>query len=187
MRIVLVRHGKPDVEKYTSGEDGSYREWLKKYNAAGINKLDKPPAELVKLIGEFDVVLSSDLKRAVDSAQALANGKEIIKDKVFREFELPESKRKLPRFSPGVWSLIFRILWFTGYSNKSENFSDAKERIRSSADKLIELSEDHSGIVLIGHGLMNRFIGRELIKRGWKKHGRTGSSYWGFSEYIKKT
>ena len=185
MRIILVRHGEPDMEGYTSGKDGSYGEWLKKYNAAGINKRKKPPVELMKTIEKFDVVASSDLKRAVDSAQLIVKNKVIMRNPVFREFELPDSKKKYPKFTPGIWSFIFRLLWFVGYSNKSENFLDAKKRIKLSAEKLTDLANKHTEIVLVGHGLMNRFIGIELKKTGWKKKKKRGTGYWSYSEYTR--
>ncbi len=173
------------MEAYTSGKKGSYGEWLKKYNAAGITKNRKPPPELVKTIEKFDVVASSDLKRAVDSAQLIVKNKVIIKNPVFREFELPDSKKRYPKFTPGIWSVIFRLLWFVGYSNKSENFQDSKNRIKLSAEKLSDLANKHSEIVLVGHGLMNSFIGMELKKMGWKKKRKRGKGYWCYSEYTK--
>lgn len=185
MRIILVRHGEPDMDAYTSGKDGSYGEWLKRYNAAGINKKRKPPAELLKEIEKFDIVVSSDLKRAVDSAQLIVKNKVIMRNPVFREFELPDSKKKYPKFTPGIWSVIFRILWFIGYSNKSEDFTDAKKRIKLSAEKLTDMADKHSEIVMVGHGLMNKFIGMELKKTGWKKTGKRGKGYWCYSEYFK--
>ena len=185
MRILLVRHGEPDMKEYTSGKDGTYGEWLKKYNASGIRQEMRPPEELLKLIEDVDVLISSDLKRALDSARLLAGNKVIMQNPIFREFELPENKKKYPKFSPEIWSTIFRILWFTGYSNKSENFTDAKIRIKDSAEKLEDLAIKHSEIVLVGHGLMNRFIGMELKKQGWKKRRNGGKGYWCYFEYTK--
>lgn len=185
MKIILVRHGEPDMAEYTSGKDGTYGEWLKKYNASGIRQEMRPPEELLELIDEVDVLISSDLKRALDSARLLAGNKVIMQNPIFREFELPESKRKLPKFSPGIWSFIFRVLWFSGYSNKSENFTDAKKRIKLSADKLTDLAIKHSDVVLVGHGLMNRFIGAELKKQGWRKGRYGGKGYWSYFEYTR--
>ncbi len=173
------------MKAYSSAKDGTYGEWLKKYNASGIRQERRPPEELLNLIEDFDVVMSSDLKRALDSAHMLAGSKVIMKNRVFREFELPESKKNYPRFTPEIWSLIFRILWFFGYSNKSENFSDAKKRIKLSADKLEDLAIKHSDIILVGHGLMNRFIGMELKKQGWRKKRSGGKGYWNYCEFTK--
>jgi len=166
-------------------KDGTYGEWLEKYNNSGIREEMRPPDELVERVEKFDVVMSSDLKRALDSAHLLAGNKALMQNPVFREFELPETKKNLPRFTPGIWSFIFRVLWFFGYSNRSEHFTVAKERIKESAEKLTEIAEKYSDIVLVGHGLMNRFIGGELRKRGWKKRGKSGKNYWSFCEYKK--
>ena len=125
------------------------------------------------------------LSQELDSAHLLAGNRVIMQNSIFREFELPENKKNYPKFSPEIWSTIFRILWFTGYSNKSENFADAKKRIKESAEKLEDLSIKHSEIVLVGHGLMNRFIGMELKKQGWKKKRNGGKGYWSYFEFTK--
>jgi len=173
------------MKAYNSGKDGTYGEWLKKYNESGIRQEMRPPDNLIQAIKKIDVVISSDLKRALDSAQMLAGSRVIMRNKIFREFELPENKKKYPKFTPGLWSIIFRVLWFTGYSNMSENFTDARKRIKLSADKLTDLASKHTSIILVGHGLMNRFIGLELKKRGWRKKHRCGRGYWSYSEYEK--
>ncbi len=185
MRIVIVRHGEPDMKEFNARKDGTYGEWLKKYNASGIRQEMRPPEELLELIDKFDVLISSDLKRALDSANLLAGSKVIMQNPIFREFELPETKKSYPRLTPGIWSFIFRVLWFFGYSNKSEHFKDARERIKLSAEKLTELAIAHSDIVLVGHALMNRFIGMELKNQGWKKVGSSGKGYWSNCEYTK--
>ncbi len=185
MRIILARHGEPDMVGFNSKNNKSYGEWLKKYNSSGIKKESNPPTELLTFAKKCDVIFSSNLKRAVDSVYKLDTGNKIITDKVFREFELPDNKKQYPKFTPDIWSVIFRILWFVGYSNKNENFADAKKRIKLSVEKLLNAAETNSDILLVGHGLMNKFIGMELKRTGWKRTGNKGRGYWSYSEYSK--
>ena len=53
----------------------------------------------------------------------------IVGNPIFREMGLPFGKLSYPRISPDVWAVIFRVLWFLGYSANSESFRKAKQRV----------------------------------------------------------
>ena len=38
-------------------------------------------------------------------------------------------------------------------------------------------------VTLLGHGLMNRLIGKELVRRGWKSQGKMGSDNWDYGMF----
>ncbi len=186
MRIILVRHGEPDVEGWSSGKGNSYGEWLEVYNGAGIKPDSHPGEKLIKSLETCKMFVCSDLKRSYKSASIINSRTAVIKNPVFREFELPESKRKLPAFTPRIWSVIFRVLWFVGYSKNSENFNDSKKRIKESVEILNGIALKFNDIALVGHGLINKFIGMELKKNGWKKISGAGKGFWSHSEYFKE-
>lgn len=50
--------------------------------------------------------------------------------------------------------------------------------------RLIELSEEHDRVVLVGHGGMNYFMRRILLKQGWKLQGKASSKNWGLTRLV---
>jgi len=47
------------------------------------------------------------------------------------------------------------------------------------ADILVTFAKVSNGpVLLMGHGVMNRLIGKELISLGWKVFRRQGNGYW---------
>jgi hypothetical protein len=51
--------------------------------------------------------------------------------------------------------------------------------------KLTELAAEHSHVLLVGHGFINHFIARELLKSGWTGPGRPGPEYWSYGVYER--
>ena len=80
-------------------------------------------------------------------------------------FQFPSNLR-LPAL---VWIIFARLLWGLGYSLDSYSQVDAKKQAKQAADFLEQRFSDIGSTVLVGHGLTNLFIARELKKRGW--HG----------------
>ena len=85
---------------------------------------------------------------------------------------------KLPfSFKAYTWLLISRIFWFAGFSGKVESFKNAKIRAKNSAKELQELANIHGKVVFFGHGMLNKYIAKELNSRGWNGTP-TGKKYW---------
>lgn len=80
-------------------------------------------------------------------------------------------------FKAYTWLLINRILWLLGFSGKVESFKVAKIRAKSSAEKLHGLATLHGKIAVFGHGLMNKYMAKELSKLGWSSTSK-GKKYW---------
>nr|WP_244309277.1 hypothetical protein [Pseudomonas duriflava] len=54
-------------------------------------------------------------------------------------------------------------------------------------DKLVSLSEEASGtVLLLGHGIMNRLIAKQLKRRGWEQNVKQGSDYWSYAIFEKQ-
>ena len=98
-------------------------------------------------------------------------------DKIRQELE-----RKLKAIG---WSLKwcgcdnYRIINKNGQSIKQ-----AKNRAKYASKKLIELAEEHEKVILIGHGLMNRLIAKQLNYKNWKGPVSPGKRYWEFGIYT---
>ncbi len=112
-------------------------------------------------------------------------------DEIFCEAELPKIQLPIFKLTPHVWSMIFRVFWFAGISYKAESIEEFKLRVSLAAKKLIQLAQNHDSVLLIGHGIINRFLAKELIAKGWLgEEAPNGNKYWGYkyweyTTYIK--
>lgn len=176
MEIILMRHGKPaftDTKKVAAHEIPA---WIERYDLSDIR--DNPPEACRVIAHRARMTASSHHPRAITSGTALNLEPEIV-DNVFREAELPVYIIPVLRLSPFSWIIFFRLIWFCGMSKEAESLSAAKKRARRAADILINHAKEHDGpVLLIGHGIMNRLIAKELTSLGWKEHTRAGKGYW---------
>ncbi|MBL3601106.1 MAG: histidine phosphatase family protein [gamma proteobacterium endosymbiont of Lamellibrachia anaximandri] len=187
MRIVLLRHGKPDVPELGRMRVSELCHWIKAYNSAGLKRSQRPSEKAVEIAAGCNVVVCSDLPRSAESAEIL--GVEVVdfKASIFREMELPSANWPSPRLPPEIWAVFFRVLWFLGYSSKGESLREARMRALSGANRLEAIAEKHGSVILIGHGLLNRSIAKALLKNGWAGPLDPGKNYWEFGVYERRT
>lgn len=186
MEISLIRHGRSLLSENDRITINDFRSWIEKYDSSGVNEEAAYPPETIKRAADAKVVITSDLKRSVESARLLNPEAKIISDPLFRETELPVCSTELfqLRLRPGIWAVILRLVWFSGYSRKCESLKEAKLRAEKAAKKLIDSSIEYGPIVLVGHGFMNILIAKELKKKGWKGRRKTASEHWGCTTYF---
>lgn len=187
MRIVLLRHGKPNLihsEKITSAELGK---WINQYNSASLDLECQPKTEAVNIIKSANKFVCSNLSRSTESANILGVNNIYFIGSCFREVELPYFKIPLLKLSPKAWSIIFRILWFCGLKTNSESLTEAKIRASTSVSKLKEIAKNNDSVVFIGHGFINKFIAKELLLSGWHNPVPLGNKYWEFGVYEYPT
>ena len=103
----------------------------------------------------------------------------------FRETELPTFPRILGlKLSPNNWAVVFRCLWFSGYSRRCESVANAKRRAKLASEQLVKYAEEHkSVIVVVGHGFFNRLIAEELKKMGWEGKRKSSAKHWNCTTY----
>lgn len=106
-----------------------------------------------------------------------------MQDALFCEAELPFALWRAPRLPPEAWAAIFRILWFFGYSRGADSLAQTQSRARAAALKLVALAAD-GPVLLVGHGIMNRLIGKELQAMGWAARSRQRSQHWSMGGYV---
>ncbi|MCG8708054.1 histidine phosphatase family protein [Brenneria sp. 4F2] len=172
-----MRHGKPgftDAQKVAAHEMPA---WIEHYDLSDIS--DNQPPEACRLMArKARMVASSHLPRAISSGAVLNLNPQLVDD-IFREAELPIYLIPILRLSPFSWIILFRLIWLCGMSKEAESLSMAKRRARRAADILISHAREHDGpILLMGHGIINRLIAKELTSLGWKKRTRAGKGYW---------
>lgn len=186
MKISLIRHGRSkciDNYRITCKE---FSAWVEKYDYNGVFEENSYPKETIEKIAAANIVFTSDLKRAIESANILNRRVEIISLPVFRETELPAPFAKIfgLKLNPKMWAVIFRCLWFIGYSKDCESFSYAKKRAEKAAKILVEYAQEHQSVALVGHAFINMLIGKELRKMGWKGKRKTSAKHWLSTTYF---
>jgi len=106
---------------------------------------------VTKLASEADVVISSTLRRAIESA-TLASGR--APDEQWDE--LVEAALPPPNFGwymtgPRQWGTIARISWWLGFSGGEETRREAEKRAEITAEKLTEVASDGKLVFVAAH------------------------------------
>lgn len=187
MEIIILRHGKPIIPSLNKISPLAFRDWVNTYNISGLCATSKPTIEAIKISRRCNAVVCSELPRSIESAEALEVKDITLKSSLFNEAGLPISSLKFPGLSPKAWAVIFRILWFLGYSKNAESFIDAKVRASEAATKLIEIAEVNSVVLFVGHGVFNRMVANELKASGWSGPKSPGTKHWSYGVYKYKS
>ncbi len=181
--IAIGRHGKPALSRAVRLSRHQYRDWWRMYDAGGLADGQSPPDALRRIADEADVVLSSTLRRAVETASAVAGGKPITQEALFIEAALPPPP--LPgRYNPGAWGVAARAAWWLGLSGDEESRSAAEARAKMAALDLIARAEKGENVLLLAHGWFNRMIRPPLVQRGWRCTSDGGDRYWSHRVYV---
>ncbi|MBX8459479.1 histidine phosphatase family protein [Enterobacter sp. RIT637] len=177
-----MRHGEPHYRGAPKVSCREMAEWIDSYNLSSAGS-DRPPEMAQIQAYRALAFLSSPLPRALSSLKTLECEPGLV-DEVFREAELPVFRIPGLRLSPFYWASLFRVLWLCGLSGEAECVSVAKKRAAKAAEILVTAAKASDGpILLMGHGIINRFIAKELIASGWKEQTRQGKGYWGAGVY----
>jgi len=183
MKIILIRHAEVEIDKNTFTYASELKKWLEIYDHAEIKKALVSKDEILNLFNQSDRIFCSTLKRSLDSV-ALYGKSPDKTDEIFNEAGLPFANWSWVKLPLSLWAVVFRVMWLFGYKNNGESLKVAKARAKKGADRLIEACAKNSTITLLGHGLMNRLIGKELVKRGWKAQSKMGSANWGYGVFL---
>ncbi|WP_051911558.1 histidine phosphatase family protein [Methylomicrobium agile] len=183
VKIILVRHGEPDLPFWRNVKASEFQQWIKFYNSAGIKKENLPPKEVCEVVSDCSTVVCSDLPRSIESAKALGVTTVNYIDPIFREMGLPYVDWNFPKLSPTIWATLFRLLWFAGFSRNSESLKSGKLRATGAAEKLKDFAHEHGSVTFVGHGMINRFLANELLSSGWRGPLNPGKRYWEFGVY----
>jgi broad specificity phosphatase PhoE len=179
-KIILMRHGRPVLNQSGRITPAEMEGWIEHYNLAEV-EADGAPSDGLSWLDSTTCIVASTAPRALSSVQALGYAPSVV-DAVFCEAQLPFVVWRFPRLSPVVWAALFRLFWFFGYSRGSESIQVAKARARIAARKLIALA-GQGPVLLVGHGVMNRLIAKELIALGWAGRAKHRNNYWSTSVY----
>lgn len=177
-QIILIRHAKVDMDNSQKITSASLKSWVDAYDDADIHPESLPPQELMDLVDSSSVVLTSSLKRAIDSAKIL--GIDIYEENtVFNEAKIPDVGIPLLKFKPKTWLAILRVLSLFGLGKKGTSLKASKTEAQKAVIRLEELSLEYDTVVLVGHGGMNWLIRKVLMKEGWNLQPNASNKNWG--------
>jgi len=176
MKIILVRHAKVLLSDTKSLYASEIKAGIVLYDHAPVDPVIPNKNELVSLAEDSEYLVCSELSRSVASLVLLGHTPD-MQDAVFNELAVPSVDWKGVKLPPQVWLVLFRIASLFGYRGGGESLSDAKTRAVLAVDRLTETEAD---TMLVGHGLMNRFIAKELQRRGWKAVRPLGKANWSY-------
>jgi broad specificity phosphatase PhoE len=176
--IILVRHGKPALSRKVRLNWQEFRDWWIRYDEGGILPGQVPPKKVKAWAQKADMIVSSPLRRAAESAE-LAAGRppdELLFGLV--EAALPSPPLGPLKFRPKSWGTIARILWYVGYSDGMENHDEARARANQVSEILETYAAGGKIIYVSGHGWFNRMIKGSLVARGWRCRSQNGDLHW---------
>jgi broad specificity phosphatase PhoE len=183
--IIIARHGRPDCDRTLKIDWRGYVEWWAQYNRSGLVR-DEPASEaLVAAARDADVIFSSNILRAIETAQAVAGGRPIVQDPVFAEAPLPPP-RIWGKRRPGYWGVLARISWWLGSAQGGETRQEAEQRAEAAVATLTARALRGETVLLLAHGWFNRMMRPVLKRQGWREVIDTGDNYWCFRRYERR-
>lgn len=175
-RITLMRHGKPLLAAGPWLAPCQMAGWIAEYDRAVVDHAGRIPPTSRTAARSASVIMTSDLARAISSVRVLGRCA-VVADALFAEAALPFAAWPCPRLPAPVWAAFFRLLWLCGYSRGGASMQVEKARAQAAATMLV-LAAREGSVLLVGHGVMNRLIARELTASGWTAQGAHGNRYW---------
>lgn len=111
MEISLIRHGKSKLTENDKIIGLKFKRWVEKYDESGVFAESSYPSNTLEKVTSTNIVITSHLKRSVESANVLNAAAEVISDSLFRETELPSipSLFDTVMLKPSSWATILRI------------------------------------------------------------------------------
>ena len=177
-RIILVRHGQPDIALSPRTSHQGFAGYIVEYEAAGLDPKSLPPLELADLMAKLQSVFTSGRPRAHQSAAALAPHARLVADPLFAEAPLAAPCIPFLKMSAPKWAVVSRILWHAGFHPEIENYRKTRKRAAQAADILMEEVRDGGTTALVAHGYFNAILGRVLRQRGFVREGSHRARYW---------
>jgi len=161
--------------------------WYRAYDAAGLIPGLDPPANLRAAAAAAGCVVASDARRARESAARLTAPERVRTEPLLREVGFPDAIPVDLRLRPDAWVLIARGLQLLRRCEGDEPVPATRARAMGAADALSRLADDHHTVIAVGHGWFNRFIARELRRRGWIGPRWPPTGYWSAATYRRRS
>ena len=182
-KITLIRHAKVKIDNETKIDATALPQWIYNYDHASLDEESLAPQETIEAIKNADVVLTSQLRRTIDTAHLL--DLEIDEqNELFNEASVPAITIPFFKFKAKTWLIIIRIFLFIELSRKRSRIKEAREEAKKASEHLFLFASKYDNIVVVGHGAKNWLIRKELLKKGWRLEGKPSNRNWGVTVLI---
>jgi broad specificity phosphatase PhoE len=185
--IHLVRHG-PSALAYpgTWLSGPAYGKYVADYDATGIKRDSRPPTELTALCARATRVVSSDLPRAMESAERAGPRVPIEISPLLRESASPLPRWDIP-MPLIVWDTLTLATWRIRQLLGADDFTGTLARSVRAADLLLEARGASECVVVLTHGDFRVMLSRELLKRGvTSASARTDYRNWSVWSFVDR-
>jgi broad specificity phosphatase PhoE len=177
-QIILIRHGEVDIEYSRKIDSLELQEWVKRYDNSTVKPTSLPSEQTKIDAQDADIVLTSILRRAIDSAKVL--GVEVAEENpIFNEAAIPEVNIPFFTLRPRNWLFILRLLLVAGLGKKERSLKASQMRAQKASAYLIEHTKHYNCVALVGHGGMNWLIRKALLNQGWVLKKSPSNRHWG--------
>lgn len=183
--IILVRHGKPGRLPGDMIAGDRIGCWVRDYDKVGISRDLVPPDAVQHAASESSCLVASDLPRSIESALWLSPADRVRIEPGLREAVLPHSLGLRLQLPPAAWVIIARVAWWLDLCPSPESIAATRQRAAAAANRLSELSKQHRRVLVVGHGMFNRFVATQLLQRGWRGPRHMPVGYWGLARFVR--
>ena len=176
LQIITIRHGAPEINKNGWFSYKAAKNYIKAYDTVGVSSFKEQPVILEPC--EEIKIFSSSLFRAYDTSLKIFHEEDAIcVDSAFIEFQ--REIIPLPLILPiKGWTGISRFFWMIGlHSSAVPSFRAEKSRAKSDSELLDKAARENKKVILVAHGLLNKYIVRYLKKNGWDHSYDGGNDY----------
>jgi broad specificity phosphatase PhoE len=180
VKVVLVRHGRSSHIAPKLMDLDAFLQWRDAYDEAGIDDADSPPRELLDAAQHAGLLVSSDTRRAIESARVLARGREVIASPLLREIAIEPPTLPRIRLPLIAWALGYGVRWlFREALGRAHGTAEEEARVRAAARWLTELATQHGEVLVLTHASFRSRLAKELARQGWvATTPRRSSHHW---------
>ena len=185
-KITLIRHARVKMDNKTKIDATELPQWIYDYDHASLDEESLAPQKTIEAVKNADVVLTSQLRRTIDTA-CLLDLEIDEKNELFNEASVPAITIPFLKFKAKTWLIIIRIFLFIELSRKKSRIKEAREEAKKASEHLFLFAFKYDNIVVVGHGAKNWLIRKELLKKGWMLEGKPSNKNWGVTTLSLST
>lgn len=151
----VMRHGRPNVPPnpllMTKSE---FNDYLHRYDVAGLSDFEAQRlADVYRTYPVPELVISSDLPRARETAELFGRGARVIEDPLFREIpvRVPEASTWFlnRRWPSELWWSYLRSAWF--FNIPPEGHRQSTARSLKAVEEMVRQIEDVEHLAVVSH------------------------------------